>query len=68
MRRRYHELKPGDVFSIPHERDKRRYMKLGDFGAVDVETQQDAIPALNDRCFYHYSIDVHNNMYKRSDV
>ena len=47
MRRRYHELNPGDVFSIPHERDKRRYMKLGQFGAVDVETQQDAVPAID---------------------
>ena len=39
----YKDLEPGDVFSIVKERDDKKYMKLADFGAVDVASRADCI-------------------------
>lgn len=63
---KYKDLIPGDVFTIVKEKDKRRYMKLGNFGAVDVNTQSDCIPALHDKCQYLHTIRPNNSMYKRT--
>lgn len=62
----YRQLSKGDVFSIIHEGDSRRYKKLAPSGAVEVGTGKDCIPAPRDRCYYHYSIDTRNNIFLRS--
>lgn len=61
----YRKLSLGDVFSIIHERDERRYMKLGQHGAVNVNTRDDCIPAPRDRCVYHYSVRSDNSIHRR---
>lgn len=63
--RQYRDLEPGDVFSIPHERDDRRYMKLADSHSINIDNGEDCIPTVSTRCLYHYSIDVNNNIFRR---